>query len=106
MVKVKNVRWTTISYKNWKWSKKSKIWWNKKYFKNKEEGLILGGIKNSGDFFDEAPENLKNLYFFTENGKDKIQKEMPFIFGINEILSEYPHIGIFGGSELWKIFFD
>lgn len=75
----------------------------KNILKIREEGLILGGIKNSERFFDELPENLKNLYFFTENGEDKIQKEIPFIFSINE-MSEYPHIGIFGGSGSGKSF--
>lgn len=75
----------------------------KNILKIKEEGLLIGGIKNSERFFDELPDSLKNLYYVTENGRDNIQKEIPFIFSINE-MSEYPHIGIFGGSGSGKSF--
>lgn len=71
--------------------------------KIKKEGLLLGGIKNSERFYNELPENLKNLYFILENGKEYPQKEVPFMFSIKE-MSEYPHIGIFGGSGSGKSF--
>lgn len=75
----------------------------KNILKIKEEGLILGGIKNSERFFNELPNSLKNLYYITQDGRDYIQNEIPFIFSINE-MSEYPHIGIFGGSGSGKSF--
>lgn len=75
----------------------------KNILKIKEEGLILGGIKNSERFFNELPNSLKNLYYITQDGRNYIQKEAPFIFSINE-MSEYPHIGIFGGSGSGKSF--
>ncbi|MGC8943124.1 MAG: ATP-binding protein [Caldisericia bacterium] len=75
----------------------------KNILKIKEEGLNLGGIKNSERFFNELPNSLKNLYYITQDGRDYIQKEIPFIFSINE-MSEYPHIGIFGGSGSGKSF--
>lgn len=75
----------------------------KNILKIKEQGLLLGGIKNSERFYDELPESLKNLFFISDDGKDIIQKVVPFIFSINE-MSEYPHIGIFGGSGSGKSF--
>ncbi len=75
----------------------------KNILKIKEEGLNLGGIKNSERFFNELPNSLKNLYYITQDGRDYIQNEIPFIFSINE-MSEYPHIGIFGGSGSGKSF--
>ncbi|MGQ9845121.1 MAG: ATP-binding protein [Caldisericia bacterium] len=75
----------------------------KNILKIKEKGLLLGGIKNSERFYDELPESLKNLFFISEDGKDIVQKVLPFIFSINE-MSEYPHIGIFGGSGSGKSF--
>lgn len=75
----------------------------KNILKIKEQGLLLGGIKNSERFYDELPENLKNLFLISEDGKDIVQKVVPFIFSINE-MSEYPHIGIFGGSGSGKSF--
>lgn len=75
----------------------------KNILKIKEKGLLLGGIKNSERFYDELPESLKNLFFISEDGKDIVQKVVPFIFSISE-MSEYPHIGIFGGSGSGKSF--
>lgn len=75
----------------------------KNILKIKEHGLLLGGIKNSERFYDELPDSLKNLFFITEDGKDRIHNLVPFIFSINE-MSEYPHIGIFGGSGSGKSF--
>lgn len=75
----------------------------KNILKIKEQGLLLGGIKNSERFYDELPDSLKNLFFISEDRKDIIQKVVPFIFSINE-MSEYPHIGIFGGSGSGKSF--
>ncbi len=75
----------------------------KKIFKIEERGLILGGIKNSDKFYDELPEKLKGLYKILENGKEREQNEIPFIFTIEEMI-QYPHIGIFGGSGSGKSF--
>jgi len=75
----------------------------KDLFKVEEKGLILGGIKNSERFFNELPQNLKNLYKIVEDGKERDQKEIPFVFTIEEMI-QYPHIGIFGGSGSGKSF--
>ncbi|MCX8094949.1 MAG: ATP-binding protein [Caldisericia bacterium] len=75
----------------------------KNIFKVEEKGLILGGIKNSDRFFDELPSKLKNLYKIIEDGKEREQREIPFVFTIEEMI-QYPHIGIFGGSGSGKSF--
>ncbi len=63
----------------------------------------MGGIKNSERFYDELPVRLKNLYKIVEDGKEREQNEIPFIFTIEEMV-QYPHIGIFGGSGSGKSF--
>lgn len=75
----------------------------KNIFKVEEKGLILGGIKNSERFYDELPLKLKNLYKIIEDGEEREQKEIPFVFTIEEMI-QYPHIGIFGGSGSGKSF--
>lgn len=75
----------------------------KNIFKVEEKGLILGGIKNSERFYDELPLKLKNLYTILEDGEERKQKEIPFVFTIEEMI-QYPHIGIFGGSGSGKSF--
>lgn len=75
----------------------------KNIFKVEEKGLVLGGIKNSERFYDELPLKLKNLYKIIEDGKEREQREIPFIFTIEEMI-QYPHIGIFGGSGSGKSF--
>jgi DNA helicase HerA-like ATPase len=75
----------------------------KNIFKVEEKGLVLGGIKNSERFYDELPHKLKNLYKIIEDGKEREQREIPFIFTIEEMI-QYPHIGIFGGSGSGKSF--
>jgi DNA helicase HerA-like ATPase len=75
----------------------------KKLLKIEERGLVIGGIKNSDKFFRELPQELKGLYKIIEDGKEREQKEIPFIFTIEEMI-QYPHIGIFGGSGSGKSF--
>ena len=68
-----------------------------------KDGLVLGVIKNTDDLYKNADEELKNVVYTFENGERKNQKDLPYIFNVSEF-SQYPHIGVFGGSGSGKSF--
>lgn len=68
-----------------------------------KDGLVLGVIKNTDDLYKNADEELKNIVYTFENDERKNQKDLPYIFNVSEF-SQYPHIGVFGGSGSGKSF--
>lgn len=68
-----------------------------------KDGLVLGVIKNTDDLYEHADELLKNIVYTFENGERKNQNDLPYIFNVSEF-SQYPHIGVFGGSGSGKSF--
>ena len=68
-----------------------------------KDGLVLGVIKNTDDLYKNVDEELKNIVYTFENGERKNQKDLPYIFNVSEF-SQYPHIGVFGGSGSGKSF--
>ena len=68
-----------------------------------KDGLVLGVIRNTDDLYKNADEELKNIVYTFENGERKNQKDLPYIFNVSEF-SQYPHIGVFGGSGSGKSF--
>ena len=68
-----------------------------------KDGLVLGVIKNTDNLYKNADEELKNIVYTFENGERKNQKDLPYIFNVSEF-SQYPHIGVFGGSGSGKSF--
>lgn len=69
----------------------------------KEEGLVLGVIRNTDSLYDECEDEFKDLlYTFEERGLVK-QRELPFIMDLKS-MHQYPHIGVFGGSGSGKSF--
>lgn len=68
-----------------------------------KDGLVLGVIKNTDDLYKNADKELKNIVYTFENGERKNQKDLPYIFNVSEF-SQYPHIGVFGGSGSGKSF--
>lgn len=68
-----------------------------------KDGLVLGVIKNTDDLYEHADEELKNIVYTFENGERKNQNNLPYIFNVSEF-SQYPHIGVFGGSGSGKSF--
>lgn len=68
-----------------------------------KDGLVLGVIKNTDDLYEHADEELKNIVYTFENGERKNQNDFPYIFNVSEF-SQYPHIGVFGGSGSGKSF--
>lgn len=70
---------------------------------SKEEGLVLGVIRNTDDMALGMDEEYKNLlYTFGENGLSP-QREIPYILDLKS-MHHYPHIGVFGGSGSGKSF--
>ncbi|TJX13206.1 ATP-binding protein [Tissierella creatinini] len=69
----------------------------------KEDGLVLGVIRNTDDMAEEMDEDLKNILYTFEEGKLITQKELPYIMDIRS-MHQYPHIGVFGGSGSGKSF--
>ncbi|MBU5255473.1 ATP-binding protein [Tissierella praeacuta] len=69
----------------------------------KEEGLVLGVIRNTDDMAIGMDDEYKNLlYTFEESGLCP-QREIPYILDIKS-MHHYPHIGVFGGSGSGKSF--
>lgn len=69
----------------------------------KEDGLVLGVIRNTDDMVEDMDEEFKNLLYTFEEGELKAQREMPYIMDIKS-MHHYPHIGVFGGSGSGKSF--
>lgn len=69
----------------------------------KEDGLVLGVIRNTDDMADEMDDEYKNLLFTFEEGNLIAQRELPYILDIKS-MHQYPHIGVFGGSGSGKSF--
>lgn len=66
-------------------------------------GFSIGVIKNTDTVFNDMDEELKDIVDIYEDGKFLNQKDVPFIMDYRA-MSEYPHIGIFGGSGSGKSF--
>ncbi|MDO5028356.1 MAG: ATP-binding protein [Bacillota bacterium] len=67
---------------------------------NLDSSLLLGAIKNTDKVFSQMDRDLQGLYH-TYNEEIEKQKDVPFLFNINE-MNQYPHIGVFGGSGSGK----
>lgn len=70
---------------------------------SKEDGLVLGVIRNTDDMAPDMDDEFKNLLYTFEEGQLKPQNEMPYIMDIRS-MHHYPHIGVFGGSGSGKSF--
>jgi len=71
--------------------------------KNPHKGLIMGVIKSTEDMYEDLSVDLKNIVYIFSEGKLEKQKQVPFVFDIHS-MSQYPHIGVFGGSGSGKSF--
>lgn len=69
----------------------------------KEDGLVLGVIRNTDDIAEEMDDEYRNLLYTFEEGNLIEQKELPYIMDI-KAMHQYPHIGVFGGSGSGKSF--
>lgn len=69
----------------------------------KDEGLVLGVIRNTDDMAEEMDEELKGLLYTFEDGRLEPQREIPYIMDLRS-MHHYPHIGVFGGSGSGKSF--
>lgn len=69
----------------------------------KEEGLVLGTIRNTDDMVSDMDEEFKNLLYTFEDNNLCPQREIPFILDLKS-MHQYPHIGVFGGSGSGKSF--
>ncbi|AYO29249.1 ATP-binding protein [Biomaibacter acetigenes] len=70
---------------------------------SREEGLLLGEIKNTEETARSMDEDLKGLFYIYSAGKLDKTKNVPFILDLRSF-QQYPHIGIFGGSGSGKSF--
>lgn len=68
---------------------------------NREEGLILGEIKNTEATAKTMEEGLGGLFPVFTRGQIKPTENVPFILDLRSF-QQYPHIGIFGGSGSGK----
>lgn len=69
----------------------------------KEDGLVLGIIRNTDDMAEEMDADLKDILYTFEEGKLVPQRDLPYILDIRS-MHQYPHIGVFGGSGSGKSF--
>ncbi|HEY8363908.1 MAG TPA: ATP-binding protein [Tissierellaceae bacterium] len=69
----------------------------------KEDGLVLGTIRNTDDMAGEMDQEFKNLLYTFEDNELCPQREIPFILDLKSMY-QYPHIGVFGGSGSGKSF--
>lgn len=67
---------------------------------NRENGLLMGSIKNTDKLYNGMALELKNLYHM-QNDELEPQGDVPFLFNLFE-MNQYPHIGVFGGSGSGK----
>ena len=69
----------------------------------KEDGLVIGVIRNTDDMAADMDQEYKNLLnTYEENGLQP-QREIPYIMDVRS-MHQYPHIGVFGGSGSGKSF--
>lgn len=75
----------------------------RKYFlrATKDNGLLLGIVKNTDIVAETMDEELKNLTETFEDGRILPQKDIPYLYDIRG-MHQYPHVGIFGGSGSGK----
>lgn len=69
----------------------------------KEEGLVLGVIKNTDDMIKDMDEEFQHLLHTFEEGTLYPQNDIPYILDLKS-MHHYPHIGVFGGSGSGKSF--
>lgn len=69
----------------------------------KEDGLVLGVIRNTDDMAEEMDEDLREILYTFEEGELVTQRDLPYILDIKS-MHQYPHIGVFGGSGSGKSF--
>ena len=70
---------------------------------SKEDGFVLGVIRNTDDMAIDMDNQFKNILSTFEEGKIKPQKDIPYIMDF-KAMHHYPHIGVFGGSGSGKSF--
>lgn len=70
---------------------------------SREDGLLLGEIKNTEEAARSMEDDLKQLFYVLSAGKLEKTKNVPFILDLRSF-HQYPHIGIFGGSGSGKSF--
>lgn len=70
---------------------------------SKEEGLVLGVIRNTDDMAADMDEEFKNILHTFEEGGLVPQREIPYIMDLRS-QHHYPHMGVFGGSGSGKSF--
>ena len=70
---------------------------------SREDGLLMGVIRNTDDMVEDMDEEYQDLlYTFEESGLIP-QREIPYIMDLKS-MHHYPHIGVFGGSGSGKSF--
>ena len=69
----------------------------------REEGLVIGVIRNTDDMAIDMDEEFKNILYTFEEGGLVPQREIPYIMDLRS-QHHYPHIGVFGGSGSGKSF--
>ena len=69
----------------------------------KNEGLVLGVIKNTDDLTEKMDDEYRNICETFEDGNIYEQKDIPYLLDY-KAMHEYPHIGVFGGSGSGKSF--
>ena len=70
---------------------------------SREEGLVLGVIRNTDDMAGDMDEEFKNILHTFEGEALADQREIPYIMNLKS-QHHYPHIGVFGGSGSGKSF--
>lgn len=77
----------------------------KEYFitVGKDKGLIMGTIRNTQEIYETTDIELKDILKTFEKDNILDQFEVPYIYNIRS-MTQYPHVGIFGGSGSGKSF--
>lgn len=70
---------------------------------SKEDGFVLGVIRNTDDMAGDMDDQYKNILSTFEEGKIMPQRDIPYIMDF-KAMHHYPHIGVFGGSGSGKSF--
>lgn len=69
----------------------------------REEGLVLGVIRNTDDMAIDMDDEFKDILYTFEDEGLAPQREIPYIMDLRS-QHHYPHIGVFGGSGSGKSF--